>query len=136
MLLSKDYKRCYSTNVGHYAGFKVTIAIEQRTSKPLAILMHEGCPNDSKVFDDMLFELQKRRILRIGQLILADRGFYSLNNYLIGLNKYKIIPLTFNIPKEKTLFNHINNEITRPFRCFQRWKISKRNLSLSTREIN
>ena len=46
--------------------------------------------NDSKVFDDMLFELQRRRILRIGQLILADRGFYSLINYLIGLNRYKI----------------------------------------------
>ena len=99
MLLSKDYKRCYSTNVGHYAGFKVTIAIEQRTSKPLTILMHEGCPNDSEIFDDMLFELQRRRILRIGQLILADKGFYSLNNYLIGLNKYKIVPLIF--PKKK-----------------------------------
>jgi len=43
MLLSKDYKRCYSTNVRHYAGFKVTIAMEQRTSKPLAILMYRGC---------------------------------------------------------------------------------------------
>ena len=55
MLLTKDYKRCFSTSIGHYAGFKMTLAIEQRTCKPLAILMHQGCPNDTKVFDDMLF---------------------------------------------------------------------------------
>ena len=66
------------------------LAIEQRTCKPLTILMHQRCPNDTKVFDDMLFELKKRRILRKKQLILADRGFYSLNNYLIGINKYNI----------------------------------------------
>ena len=43
MLLTKDYKRCFSTNIGHYSGFKMTLAIEQRSCKPLAILMHEGC---------------------------------------------------------------------------------------------
>jgi hypothetical protein len=123
MLLSKDYKRCYSSNVGHYAGFKVTIAIEQRTCKPLAILMHQGCPNDSKIFDDMLFELQRRRILKIGQLILADRGFYSLNNYLIGLNKYKIIPLIF--PKKKPSLITLIMRLQDPLDAFKDGKYQK-----------
>jgi len=112
-LLSKDYKRCFSTNNGHYAGFKMTLAIDYETCRPLAILMHQGCPNDTKIFDDMLFELKRRRILKKGQLIICDRGFYSLENYLIGINKYKIVPFLF--PKKKpsliTLIERIQNPL-------------------------
>ncbi|MDR3062631.1 MAG: transposase [Methanobrevibacter sp.] len=112
-LLTKDYKRAYSTNEGHYAGFKMTLAIDERTYKPLAILIHPGSPHDTKIFDDMLVELKKRRILKKGQVILADRGFQSLKNYLIGINKYKVVPLLF--PKKKpsliTLIERIQNPI-------------------------
>ena len=112
-LLNKDYKRCFSTNNGHYAGFKMTLAIDYNSCKPLAILIHQGCPNDAKIFDDMLFELKRRNILKKGQLILADRGFYSLENYLIGINNYKIVPLLF--PKKKpsliTLIERIQNPL-------------------------
>lgn len=123
MLLTKDYKRCFSTNIGHYAGFKMTLAIEQRTCKPLAILMHQGCPNDSKIFDDMLSELKRRRILRTGQLILTDRGFYSLNNYLIGINKYKIIPFVF--PKKKPSLITLMWRLQEPLDSFKEGKYKK-----------
>ena len=69
-LLTKDYKRAYSTNEGHYAGFKMTLAIEERSCKPLAILIHPGSPNDTKIFNDMLQELKRRKILKKWQLIL------------------------------------------------------------------
>jgi hypothetical protein len=94
-LLIKDYKRAYSTNERHYTGFKMTLAIEKRSCKPLAVLIYPGSPNDTKIFDDILSELKRRKILKKWQLILADRGFYSLKNYLIGINKYKIVPLLF-----------------------------------------
>jgi hypothetical protein len=113
MLLTKDYKRCYSTNEKHYAGFKMTLAIDYDTCKPLSIMIHTGCPNDARVFDDMLSELKRRNILKKWQLILCDRGFQSLENYLTGINKYKIIPLLF--PKKKpsliTLIERIQNPI-------------------------
>jgi hypothetical protein len=112
-LLTKDYKRGYSTNNGHYAGFKMTLAIDQRTCKPLAILIHPGAPHDTMIFDDMLNELKKRRVLKKWQLILCDRGFQSLENYLIGINRYNVVPLLF--PKKKpsliTLFERIQNPI-------------------------
>lgn len=112
-LLTKDYKRAYSTNNGHYAGFKMTLAIDQKTCKPLAILIHPGAPHDTTIFDDMLDELKRRKILKKWQLILCDRGFQSLENYLIGINKYNIVPLLF--PKKKpsliTLFERIQNLI-------------------------
>jgi len=39
----------------------------------------------------MMSELKRRRLLRKGQLIVADKGFYSASNYLIGINKYKMV---------------------------------------------
>jgi len=35
------------------------------------------------IFDEMMSELKRRRLLRKGQLIVADKGFYSASNYLI-----------------------------------------------------
>ncbi|WP_263640982.1 transposase [Methanobrevibacter arboriphilus] len=63
-LLTKAYKRAFSTNNGHYAGFKMTLAIDERTCKPLAILIHPGSPHDTKIFDEILHELKRRRILK------------------------------------------------------------------------
>ena len=117
MLLDKDYKRGYSTNKGHYAGFQLTLAIEHETCRPLAMLIHPGSPNDTKIFDDMLNELKKRKILRKKQLILADRGFYSFDNYMIGINKYKIIPLVF--PKKKPSLITLIERIINPLEYFK-----------------
>ena len=106
MLLDKDYKRGYSTNKGHYAGFQLTLAMEYKTCRPLALLINPGSPNDTKMFDDILHELKRRRLLREGQLILCDRGFYSFDNYMIGINKYKNSSIS--VSKEETIFNNIN----------------------------
>ena len=63
-LLDKDYQRCYSTNEKHYARFKMTLAIDYRTCKPLAIYNTSRMPHDSKIFDDMLFKLQKKENIK------------------------------------------------------------------------
>ncbi|KZX15992.1 transposase [Methanobrevibacter curvatus] len=68
-LLDKDYKIDYSTSKGYYAGFQMTITIDHDSLKPLPILIHPGSPHDTKMFDEIMFELQRRRILRKGQLI-------------------------------------------------------------------
>jgi IS4 transposase len=87
--------------------------LKNRSCRPLAILIHPGSPHDTKIFDNILFELKRRRILKKWHLILADRGFYSLENYSIGINKYKIVPCIF--PKKKpsliTLIERIQNPI-------------------------
>jgi hypothetical protein len=114
--LDKDYKRGFSTSKGHYAGFQMTLAVEYETLRPLAILIHPGSPNDAKIFDEMLFELKRRRLLRKGQLIIADKGFYSACNYLIGINKYKIVPLIF--PRKKPTLEVLKDKITNPLDYF------------------
>ena len=69
MLLEKDYGRGYSTGIKHFAGFQMTLAIEHETCKPLAILIHRGSPHDSKIFDEILYELKR------GQLIFVTEDF-------------------------------------------------------------
>ena len=114
--LDKDYKRGFSTSKRHYAGFQMTLAVEFETLRPLAILIHPGSPNDAKIFDEMLFELKRRRLIRKGQLIIADKGFYSAHNYLIGINKYKIVPLVF--PRKKPTLEVLKDKITYPLDYF------------------
>ncbi len=115
-LNEKDYKRAYSTTIGHYAGFQMTLAVDHDTCKPLAILIHPGSPNDTKLFDGIMNELKKRRILRKGQLVLCDKGFYSRENYLIGINTYKIVPLLF--PKKKPSILTLMDRIQHPLDYF------------------
>jgi len=114
--LDKDYKRGFSTSKGHYAGFQMTLAVEYETLRPLAILIHSGSPNDAKIFDEMMLELKRRRLLRKGQQIIADKGFYSAKNYLIGINKYKIVPLIF--PRKKPTLKVLKDKITNPLDYF------------------
>ena len=114
--LDKDYKRGFSTSKGHYSGFQMTLTVEYETLRPLAILIHSSSPNDAKIFDEMMLELKIRRLLRKGQQIIADKGFYSAKNYLIGINKYKIVPLIF--PRKKPTLKVLKDKITNPLDYF------------------
>ena len=53
------------------------MVVDKRNLKPLAFLIHEGSPNDAKLFKEVMKELKRRRIVRKGDVILADKGYYS-----------------------------------------------------------
>ena len=59
-----------------------------------------------------MFKLKRRRLLKKGQLVIADKGFYSACNYLIGINKYKIVPLIF--PRKKPTLKVLKEKIINP----------------------
>ena len=88
-------KWSYSTTKGSYIGFKVTMVLNKKTMSPVSILIHAGAPHDSRIFDEILKELKRRRIIKDKDIILYDRGYFSYKNYLIGVNKYKIVPVIF-----------------------------------------
>ena len=77
------------------------MVLEKKTLTPVSILIHHGAPSDSKIFDEVLKELKRRRLIKPKNLIYLDRGYFSHENYKIGINKYKSIPIIF--PKE--IFN-------------------------------
>ena len=68
-----DLDMGFSTTKGYYIGFKVTLVLEKDTLCPISVIIHSGAKNDAKIFDEVLEELSRRRLLRKGQVILFDK---------------------------------------------------------------
>ena len=63
---------------------KLTLALEYFTLKPLGFFIDEANIFESKIFYKILNELQRRRILKPGDIICFDKGYYSYENYIVG----------------------------------------------------
>ncbi|GHU05833.1 hypothetical protein AGMMS49960_22210 [Betaproteobacteria bacterium] len=59
------------------------------------MLFHPGAVPDTEIYLEMLEDLKKRRILKYGDLIIADKGYYSYTNYELSILRYKVIPLIY-----------------------------------------
>ena len=123
-LKTLDLKWSYATSKGFYIGFKATVVVEYTTALPVAILVHSGAPNDAKLFDEILGELKRRRIIRNNDILIFDKGYYSYKNYVIGISKYKIVPLIF--PKEKFNIKRLKGLISYPLAVFNPKKSTKK----------
>ena len=84
-----------STTNGHYIRYKVTVVLEKTTKIPVSILIHPGSPNDTKIFDEVLKKLKRRRLIKLKDIICFYKGYFSHKNYKIIINKYKIILVIF-----------------------------------------
>lgn len=94
--LSKiNLKWSYSSSKGHYIGYKVTIVLEKNSLTPVLILIHKGSPHDTKIYKEVLENLKQSRIIRPLDILLFDKGYFSYENYRIGIIEYRIIPLIF-----------------------------------------
>ncbi len=49
-----------------------------------------------------LEELKRRRIARNGDMVIFDRGYYSYDNYFMGVSRFKVIPVIFTKKTFKT----------------------------------
>ena len=78
-------KWSFSTTKGHYIGFKVTVVLNEKTMAPVSILIHSGAPNDSKIFDEVLQDLHRRRIIKRKDIILFDRGYVRQEASLLSI---------------------------------------------------
>ena len=113
----------FSTTKGHFIGFKVTVVLDEASMIPVCILIHSGAPSDAKLFDNILKELKRRRIIKKRDIIYFDRGYYSYKNYQIGINKYKIVPAIF--PKQSFSFKKLEGQMSYPLEVFNKNKHSK-----------
>lgn len=116
-LEKQGLKWSYASSYGFYIGFKATIVIEHESALPVAILIHSGAPHDSKIFDEVLKNLQKRRVIQKRDIIIFDKGYYSYQNYQTGISKYKIVPLIF--PKENFKIQKLQDTLTYPLHVFK-----------------
>lgn len=123
-LENKDYDWAYSSSKGYYIGYKVTIVLEKESLTPVLILIHSGSPHDSKLFPEILENLKKHKIIRPGDTLLFDRGYYSYKNYRMGIMKYKIVPFIF--PKVNFNKNKLMSTLCYPLELFRNNKRNKK----------
>ena len=110
-----NLKWSYSSSKGYYIGFKATVVMDYDSMNPVCILIHSGAPNDARLFEEI-----KRRIIRKGDVLIFDKGYYSYKNYQIGISKYKIVPFIF--PKEKFNKTRLDDILTYPLAVFNKTK--------------
>lgn len=94
-LTNKEFKWGYSPSKSFYIGYKLTLAIDYHSRKPLAFLIHEGSPHDTRIFTEIIEELRRRRLIEREDIILMDKKYSSYKNYLLVVSRYQIVPLIF-----------------------------------------
>ncbi len=83
-----NLKWSYSSSKRFYIGFKATVIIYFDSMNPVSILIHSETSNNAKLFDKIIENLQKRRIIRKGDTLIFDKGYYSYKkNYQLGISK-------------------------------------------------
>ena len=119
-LKTLNLKWSYSSSKGFYIGFKATVVIDFDSMNPVCILIHSGAPGDAKLFDEIMENLQKRRIIEKGDTLIFDKGHYSYENYQIGISKYKIVPFIF--PRDNFKRNKLNDQLSYLLQAFKKTK--------------
>ena len=49
----------------------------------------------AKIYKEILEELKRRRIARNSDTVAFDKGYYGYKNYVMGISRFKIVPLIF-----------------------------------------
>ena len=107
----KDYAWAWGTSIGFYIGYKIILVLDYKTKMPVYFMIDRGSPNDTTMVSKILPILQRKKIIRKGDCILMDRGYYSYENYKIALQKFHVIPLIltkskFNKEKLESMLNY------------------------------
>lgn len=115
-LEDRDFKWGYSPSKGYYIGMKLVLAMSYPELKPLGFLIYQGSPHDTKIFDDIVEDLLRRRVLRRGDILVLDKGFFDYHHYVEGISRYGIVPLIF--PKKGFDLDRLLGMISYPLELF------------------
>ncbi len=118
VLEARDFKWGYSASKGHYIGYKLSLMVAYPSMKPLCFLLHPGSPNDAKLYDIIMGELRRRRIAHNGDLVVFDKGYFSYENYMKGVARYKVVPGIY--PKRNTPHEKILSQLAYPLTSYGR----------------
>jgi hypothetical protein len=127
-LENKEYKWGHSTHRGFFIGMKLTLALEYPTLKPLLFLINEANVSESRIYPEVLKELKRKRILKAGDIVYADRGYYSYDNYVISVREYKAVPLIF--PRKNCNFKKLFNMLRYPLKIFDSRRDTKSEIKI------
>ena len=57
--------------------------------------LYDGCPNDAKIVIPLLEKLYAARKMRMGDLIICDKGYSSMKNYIAAINRFFVVPIIY-----------------------------------------
>ncbi len=77
-------------------------------------------PKSSLIF---IGELCRRRLIHLRDIIIMDKGYYSYQNYLLGVSRYEIVPLIF--PKPNFKLKRALNNLSYPIEVFINSKLNQ-----------
>ena len=120
-LKNKPYKWGYSTK-GFFLGMKMMILIDQKTLNPLFFHVYPANVHESKIYPLILEMLKRKRLIRFGDSIIMDKGFYAYKNYLIGI-RYGIVPLI--LPRKNFRFGKLEGLVSYPLFIFNSKNVEK-----------
>jgi hypothetical protein len=89
---NKKYKYSYGSSIGYYVGFKLILAINQQ-NELLGFEIFQDSPNDSKILVPFIEKLFRSRIIKSGDIIVCDKGFTSKSNYIVIINRFKLLTI-------------------------------------------
>ncbi len=120
-LNNKPYKWGYSTK-GFFLDMKMMILIEYGTLTPLFFHVYPANVHESRIYPLILEMLKRKRLIRFGDSIIMDRGFYAYKNYLIGI-RYGVVPLI--IPRKNFRLEKLEGMISYPLFIFNSKNVEK-----------
>lgn len=91
----RKYSWSYSSSDGYHVGYKLILAIDAITFEILGFEIYSGSPNDAKLLSEFVESLCTSKKLRMGDFVICDRGFTSLQNYHILISRFLLIPMIF-----------------------------------------
>ncbi len=133
MLKDRDFKWGYSTHRGYFIGMKLSLALEYPSLKPLAFVINEANVSEYTVYPQILEELSRRKKIRARDVLYFDRGYYSYENYVIGIDKYKIVPVIF--PRINCNFHKLFDMLSYPLNIFDSKRNTKKEKKLYKRLV-
>ena len=101
----------------------LTVVLDKDTLTPVSIRIDAGAPHDSVIYEEVLKELKSRRLLGKRTLLYFDRGYYSLENYKIGINRYKIVPVI--APKYDNTIQKIKDYLSYPLEIYKNKQLNE-----------
>ena len=98
------------------------VLIDYETLTPLFFYVYPANIHESRIYPLILEILKRRKLIRFGDAIIMDRGFYAYKNYLIGI-RYGVVPLI--IPREKFRLEKLKGMISYPLTVFNSKNVEK-----------
>ncbi|PXF53361.1 MAG: hypothetical protein C4B56_02770 [Candidatus Methanophagaceae archaeon] len=108
----KPYKWSYYPSEGYYVGFKLIVAIDAENYELLGYELYDGCPNDAIILIPLLEKLHSAKKMRMGDVIICDKGSSSTKNYITSINRFFVIPIIY--PRMNTNMRKIDANLVPP----------------------